>query len=172
MQDGEGQDPRDEMEGERALLKVGELARYTGKTVRALHLYEELGLLKPMQRTEGGFRLYAPEARERIRWISKLQDMGFSLAEIQAFIRDWEHARIAPTAMHRVRATFEEKLRQTREHIARLAQLEKDLAASIAYMDGCRVCEPVHTTSECVQCDLHGHTGDAPLLVSGIHTRG
>ncbi len=39
-------------------LKVGELAKRTGKTVRAVHLYEELGLLAPAVRSKGGFRLY------------------------------------------------------------------------------------------------------------------
>ena len=155
------------------LLKVGELARETGKTVRALHLYEEMGLLKPAQRTEGGFRLYAPEARERIDWISKLQVMGFSLQEIQEFLSDWEHAQIAPDAMQRVRGTFEQKLRETRDHMARLAQLERDLLASLGYLNSCRVCEPVHTTSDCVACDRHGHSGtDAPLLVAGIAHKG
>jgi DNA-binding transcriptional MerR regulator len=154
------------------LLKVGELARDTGKTVRALHLYEELGLLKPVQRTEGGFRLYAPEARERVHWISKLQDMGFSLHEIQTFLKDWEHAQIAPTAMQRVRATFEEKLRATRDQQAKLQQLEKELLDSMAYLDGCRSCESTHSTNECVQCDLHGHNGEAPPLVAGIAVRG
>ena len=37
-----------------SLLKVGELARRTGKTVRAIHLYEELGLLTPAVRSKGG----------------------------------------------------------------------------------------------------------------------
>ena len=81
---------------ERMFLKIGELARETGKTVRALHLYEELGLLKPAQRTDGGFRLYAPDARSRVEWISKLQDMGFSLNEMQTFLQDWERAQVAP----------------------------------------------------------------------------
>ena len=42
-----------------SLLKVGELAKRTGKTVRAIHLYEELGLLAPAVRSKGGFRLYS-----------------------------------------------------------------------------------------------------------------
>ena len=154
------------------LLKVGELARDTGKTVRALHLYEELGLLRPVQRTEGGFRLYAPEARERVHWISKLQDMGFSLHEIQAFLKDWEHAQIALTAMERVRATFEQKLRETRDQQAKLVLLERELLDSMAYLDGCKSCEITHSTQECVQCDIHGHKGEAPPLVAGIAVRG
>ncbi len=42
-----------------ATLRIGELARRTGKTNRTLHFYEELGLLAPMSRTKGGFRIYA-----------------------------------------------------------------------------------------------------------------
>ena len=45
------------------LLKVGDLARQTGKSVRALHLYEELGLLHPTARSHGGFRLYDATAK-------------------------------------------------------------------------------------------------------------
>ena len=52
---------------ERQLLRIGDLARATGKTVRAIHLYEERGLLKPATRSSGGFRLYDPSAVERLR---------------------------------------------------------------------------------------------------------
>src|SRR5262245_44197266 len=71
-------------------LKVGELARLSGKTVRALHLYEERGLLDPIERSKGGFRLYAEDALVRVRWISKLQEMGFSLTDIQKMLEQWE----------------------------------------------------------------------------------
>ena len=63
----------------KSLLRVGDLARRTGKTVRAIHLYEELGLLKPAARTRGGFRLYEQSAADRVRWIDLLHDLGFSL---------------------------------------------------------------------------------------------
>src|SRR3546814_7452299 len=54
-----------------SLLKVGDLARRTGKTVRAIHLYEELGLLTPAVRSKGGFRMYSGLAVKRINWIQK-----------------------------------------------------------------------------------------------------
>ena len=78
------------------LMRVGELAKAVGKTVRAMHLYEELGLLEPRARSEGGFRMYGPEAVDRIHWIVKLQAIGFTLAEIQGFVRDFQSARSAP----------------------------------------------------------------------------
>ena len=69
------------------LMRVGELAKAVGKTVRAMHLYEELGLLEPASRSEGGFRLYGPDAVDRINWIVKLQAIGFTLADIQGFVK-------------------------------------------------------------------------------------
>src|SRR3954449_5209626 len=89
-----------------SLLRVGELAKRTGKTVRAIHLYEELGLLAPAVRSKGGFRLYSGKAVKRIDWIQKLQDLGFSLTEIKAFLRDWEESDTAPRPMGRCGRSF------------------------------------------------------------------
>jgi MerR family copper efflux transcriptional regulator len=151
-----------------SLLRVGELAKRTGKTVRAIHLYEELGLLAPAVRSKGGFRLYSGKAVTRIDWIQKLQDLGFSLTEIKAFLRDWEGSETAPKAMNRVREIFSDKLRETKETIGRLERLVGDLTETLAYMDSCRSCEPSHNPKECGTCGIHGHDGRAPLLVEGI----
>src|SRR3954470_15923568 len=91
------------------LMRVGELAKAVGKTVRAMHLYEELGLLEPRSRSEGGFRLYGLEAIDRIHWIVKLQAIGFTLAEIQGFVRDFQAAGSGGEATKRVRALFMDK---------------------------------------------------------------
>src|SRR5882757_5536808 len=79
----------DDARERRDLMQIGDLARETGKTVRAIHLYEELGLLAPAARSKGRFRLYSREALLRIRWIGKLQDMGFSLADMRTVVLEW-----------------------------------------------------------------------------------
>lgn len=150
------------------LLKVGELAKRTGKTVRALHLYEELGLLAPAVRSKGGFRLYPGKAVKRIEWIQKLQDLGFSLTEIKAFLRSWEDSETAPKAMDRLREIFSDKLRETQETIGRLSRLVEDLTVTLDYMESCRVCEPSHNQIECGTCGIHGHDGRTPVLLEGI----
>ena len=65
------------------LLKVGDLARETGKSVRAIHLYEEMGLIQSVARTTGRYRLFPESALERLTWISRLQTIGLSLSQIQ-----------------------------------------------------------------------------------------
>ncbi len=156
-------DPKDK------LLRVGELAKAVGKTVRAMHLYEELGLLEPRARSEGGFRLYGPEAVDRIHWIVKLQAIGFTLAEIQGFVKDFREAHSAPEASARVRALFQDKQQQIREQITQLQVIENDLTEALAYLDSCQPCSTEHGPSECAACDHHGHQKDkAPLLFAGL----
>ena len=92
------------------LLKVGDLARMAGKSVRALRLYEELDLLHPVGRSHGGFRMYDDTALTRIRWIELLQEAGLSLHEIQVLLRAWQNTKFAPQAMELVRDTFRKKL--------------------------------------------------------------
>ena len=63
------------------LWKVGELAKQTGLTVRALHHYDEIGLLSPSHRSEAGYRLYDGEDIARLLQILSLRQLGFSLDE-------------------------------------------------------------------------------------------
>ena len=151
-----------------SLLKVGDIARRTGKTVRAIHLYEELGLLNPAIRSKGGFRMYRGDGVKRIEWIQKLQDMGFSLTEIKAFLRVWEESATAPEAMATVREIFSDKLHETRETIARLSRLAEELTESLSYLERCRSCSQSQGQSECCACENHGADCEVPLLVDGI----
>jgi MerR family transcriptional regulator, copper efflux regulator len=151
-----------------SLIKVGDLARRTGKTVRAIHLYEELGLLSPPVRSKGGFRMYSGDGIKRIEWIQKLQDMGFSLTEIKTFLRVWEESATAPEAMATVREIFTDKLRETRETIDRLSCLAEELTESLAFLERCRSCSPKQGQSECCACENHDADREVPLLVDGI----
>jgi MerR family copper efflux transcriptional regulator len=158
-------------EKEENLLRVGDLARQSGKTVRAIHLYEELGLLRPIGRSKGGYRLYASDAPLRIRWIQKLKDMGFSLTDIQTVVRDWEQSASAPRAMTKMRALYEKKLEDTRAHLRRLAKLEQELEQSLAYLDTCDVCEPDRLLSTCNACNHHPCDDSVvPELVAGFRS--
>ncbi len=66
----------------RASLKVAAVARRTGVSVRTLHYYEEIGLLKPSGRTSSGHRLYTTSGIQRLQQIRSLQQLGLSLSAI------------------------------------------------------------------------------------------
>jgi len=154
------------------LIRVGDLARITGKTVRAIHLYEELGLLSPATRSSGGFRLYEHAAVDRLKWIDLLHGLGFSLQEMGEVLQAWWGAGPGTRAMEQLRALFERKLEETREAIRRHERLEQELAEGLAYLETCRECAtPEAPVNGCAHCTQDHGMKEEPALVAGIVTR-
>ena len=151
------------------LLQVGDLAKASGKTVRAIHHYEEVGLLKPHARSKGRYRLYDQAAVTRVRWIGKLHDLGLSLSQIQEVVAAWESAPSAPEAMARIRSMYLQKLQETRAQISNLMSLERELLASIDYLDTCDTCDPDELVAACTSCHVRERTREEPDLVAGIY---
>jgi len=149
-------------------MRIGELSRLSGKTSRTLHFYEELGLLTPASRTKGGFRLYSQSALVRIQWIERLQDLGFSLQEVSEFLRDLHGRSTGREAMGHLREFYQRKVQETRVAIQRLERLEQELLGSIKYLDSCRDCGIVATSSGCVDCHEENDR-DLPDMVAAIH---
>jgi DNA-binding transcriptional MerR regulator len=150
------------------MLRVGDLARLTGKTVRAIHLYEELGLLKPATRSSGGFRLYEPRAAERVRWIDLLHTMGFSLQEMGDVLQGWWNSDLGTDAMERLRGLFQCKLEETGRAMERHRQLERELREGLAYLETCKACSTPESVNLCVRCDQDHGMEREPALLAGI----
>src|SRR6266498_107409 len=72
---------------------VGDVARLAHVTVRTLHHYDEIGLLRPSARTEAGYRRYSDSDLERLQRVLCYRDLGFSLEEITAIL---DHPAIDP----------------------------------------------------------------------------
>lgn len=83
------------------MLTIGQLARRAGLRPSALRYYEAEGLLEPAERTEAGYRLYAPEAADTVRLIQRAQRLGFSLAEIRALLTAWRAGDLEDEALLR-----------------------------------------------------------------------
>jgi DNA-binding transcriptional MerR regulator len=77
--------------------RIEQVAARTGLTKRTLRYYEEIGLLAPPTRTEGGYRLYSERDIQQLERIKRLRDLlGFSLAEIRELAEaeeEREHVR-------------------------------------------------------------------------------
>lgn len=102
-------------------LRIGELARRTGLTVRTLHHYDAIGLLSPAGRSAAGYRLYGRREVRRLVEIVALKRLGLSLDEIGECL-----ARTGPGLRHTL-ALQAERLRQQieldRQLLARLEAL-------------------------------------------------
>jgi DNA-binding transcriptional MerR regulator len=111
--------PSPALPDEERLLRIQEVAAETGLTPRAIRYYEELGLLAPVARSEGAYRLYDAEDVARLRFIRGLRDdAGFSLAEIGQLLED-EAARARTRARFRSTADPVERRELLVDAIAR-----------------------------------------------------
>jgi DNA-binding transcriptional MerR regulator len=151
------------------LLRIGDVSKRTGKTARAIHLYEEMGLLQPATRSSGGFRLYDPGVIERVRWIELLRSLGFSLHEMRDLVSAWWGAGLGTEAMDTLRGLFRRKLEAAREAVVRYQQLERELADGLAYLETCRECGSDASAAEvCVRCERDHGMREEPALVAGL----
>jgi MerR family transcriptional regulator, thiopeptide resistance regulator len=72
------------MSAEQPVWRIGDLAAAAGLTVRTLHHYDQVGLLRPSERSEGGHRLYTEDDARRLHEIVALRGLGLSLDQIHA----------------------------------------------------------------------------------------
>jgi len=104
--------------------RVAEFSELAGVTVRALHHYDRLGLLKP-KRTRTGYRLYRARDVERLEQIVALKFLGVPLKQIRTVLdRD---ARELPAALRRQRLALEEKRRFLDRAIEAIRRAEKSV---------------------------------------------
>jgi DNA-binding transcriptional MerR regulator/bifunctional DNase/RNase len=109
--------------------KVGELAKATGLTVRALHHYDRLGLLVPSERTLAGHRLYSGGDVQRLYRILALRHVGLPLSEIGRLLED--DAPDLVTTVRRHLARLEHELERGTRLRSRLVELLASLERAI-----------------------------------------
>ena len=141
------------------LLKIGDFARLAGTNLRTLRYYEELGLMQPARRSEGGFRYYRRTDLNRLNMIRNLQELGLQLDRIGELMATREQGLSRAEFLSRVRRALEEQDRLIQERIAAL-QGQRDLLAEAAEKLGhCENCpqSPGPDNNFCEPCT---HTGD------------
>ncbi len=112
-------------------MQIGEVADRTGLSLRTLRHYDEIGLLRPSARSDGGFRLYSVEDLEKLLVIRRMKPLGFSLEAMQEVMDLVEVLdRPAPGAadVARLRAVVEDAR-------ARRAGLVEQLAMADEFLD-------------------------------------
>lgn len=108
------------------LLAIGEVARRSGFTVKALRFYERGRLLPSSGRSPGGYRLYTEADLHRLEFIRQAKALGLALGQIRELV---SAAREQSCAMTRPRLlrVLDERIRQTAQQIATLTRLKQEL---------------------------------------------
>src|SRR3954469_10371174 len=109
-------------------LKVGEVARRTGLTVRTLHHYDEIGLLKPSLHTGARYRLYTGRDIARLQQIVSLRQLGLSLEEVRACLDRSDFSPLGVIDLHL--AHLREQIESQRRLCGRLEAIAARLRAA------------------------------------------
>lgn len=111
--------------------QIGEVADKVGLSLRTIRYYEEMSLVSPEKRTQGGFRLYSEDEIERLELIKRMKPLGFSIQEMRELLdsrdalRSPETDEIAAAEAHQLMLSYTETAAARCEALrARLAQAE------------------------------------------------
>lgn len=109
-------------------MHIGEVAARTELSLRSLRHWEEVGLLTPSGRSEGGFRLYTQDDVETILVIRRMKPLGFSIEQMKAVMSDIQVLR-DPAFTRAERESSRLRLAAVRQEAAeRRDKLERQLA--------------------------------------------
>jgi MerR family transcriptional regulator, copper efflux regulator len=114
------------------LMQIGEIAERSGLSLRTLRHYDEIGLLTPSERSEGGFRLYTEEDFARLMVIRRMKPLEYSLEDMQGvmdLLRSGEEADAADW-----QAVLEEALTRREALAAKIAMADEFLALLRAHV--------------------------------------
>ena len=116
------------MEKQEKIYRIGDLATMFGLTVRTIRYYEELGLLKSSDRSEGLHRRYPERNLVYLKRIGQLKGYGLSLGEIKEFFQLADSDRTGEECrrllIRKYRERIEEEVKIIRDAHARLRELE------------------------------------------------
>jgi len=103
---------------------IGHLAREAGINIETVRYYEREGLLPKATRSASGYRLFSVNAAQRLRFIRRAQELGFSLKEIRELLA----LRLSPkTSCAEVRRRTEVKINEIEAKIKSLESMSKSL---------------------------------------------
>lgn len=124
-------------------LTIGDLAKVTGTKVATIRYYEQIGLLPAPTRTAGGFRAYRPHELERLRFVRRCRDLGFTLDQVRDLLGLAAHEDQVCADVDRM---AREHLNGVERKIADLQRLAKELRRISAQCSGgtiaeCRIIE-------------------------------
>jgi DNA-binding transcriptional MerR regulator len=111
-------------------VQIGDVAERVGLSLRTIRYYEEIGLVVPSGRTDGGFRLYREEDIERLQLVKALKPLGMPLEDLQELLALGEGSE----PLSKRKAARLDRLLE--ESSNRVAKLGRRLASARTVLDG------------------------------------
>ena len=133
-------------------MAIGKLAQNAATKVQTIRYYEQIGLIRPFSRSEGGHRLYGPEEVKRLKFVRHARELGFGIEAIRQLLTLSDNPETSCSAAD---AIVRAQLGQVQIRLEKLKALGKELTRMVeecghGRVSRCRVIEVLHDHRHCV----------------------
>jgi len=149
-------------------MQIGELAERAGTTPRAIRYYEQVGLIGPATRTDGGFRLYDECDLDRLLLIHRMKELGMSLADIRKVVAARSEWRTGAQAAPELRTILEAQIERARAEADRFRLIEDELRRAMSMIECCEGCPDGPWGGPCRSCPNWTQRAEVPLPIRGL----
>ncbi len=150
------------------LLKIGDVARKAGVSLRTIRYYESLRLIQPEARTPGGQRLYSMCQCQRLDMIRDLRTLDVPLREIRTLLQQRRGARTGAEAVRGVARLFGKGFVEAARRASTYARIKLGLSQTLQMMQTCAKCTLSPVPDVCLQCPLVTKRSQIPAFFSGL----
>lgn len=113
-------------------MRIGELAKLTHTVIETIRFYEQAGVLAPPPRTAGGYRDYGADQVQRLTFVRRCRELGFSLDEVRSLLSIADRSEESCATVTEIAGAH---LDEVRNKLKRLRRLERTL---MSLKDSCR----------------------------------
>lgn len=114
-------------------MNIGQAARRSGLSAKMIRYYESIGLLRPAQRSDSGYRVYQAQDLHSLAFIKRSRDLGFSLDEVARLLTLWQDRQRASAD---VKALAMQHIDELNRRIEELVSLRDTLGELVATCQG------------------------------------
>ncbi len=147
------------------MMQIGDLASRAKVTTRTIRYYEELGLIAPEERTEGGFRLYSDDQLRRLHIVQNLKGLGFDLERISAIFRLKDHANTGGDLAQAMIDCLVEQQTELDRKIECYRQMKERNHQAIEILKECLCCSIRVLERDCHKCKVYQQHPQVPDVV-------
>jgi MerR family mercuric resistance operon transcriptional regulator len=130
-------------------LLIGEMSRRTGVHIETIRYYERIGVMPRPKRSEGGQRLYNGPQLNRLAFIKRSRDLGFSLKQVLTLLTLVDSGAMACSEVHTLTVNHLKDVKSKITDLRKLERALKDLAAqcSLGNISDCPIVETLYGLS-------------------------